>query len=133
MTNLPSAPSRVGVLVPPANPTVEPEMHDLLSPRYVVHVARLPYLAGEGLADRLQAYREAAPDTLRTLERVSHLLLGVLPPDEVLYLVMEMLVGPTLAVVMSEGLLCSFQTKWINLFEKFFFKFKNFCIINFSC
>ena len=66
MTSLPSCPSRVGVLVPPANPTVEPEMHHLLSPQHVVHVARLPYLPGRSLADRLQAYRESVPETLRS-------------------------------------------------------------------
>jgi maleate isomerase len=52
---------RVGVMVPPANPTVEPEMARLLGSRADMHITRFPVRPGLTLAERLEAYNEALP------------------------------------------------------------------------
>lgn len=51
-------PYKVGILVPPENPTVEPEMHALLPPSINLFTTRLPVVQGD-LRDRLLAYNDA--------------------------------------------------------------------------
>jgi maleate isomerase len=55
---------RVGVLVPPENPTVEPEMARLLGAGTALHVARLPLTVGADLRGRLDGYRAGLGQTL---------------------------------------------------------------------
>lgn len=62
----PRALPAAGVLVPPANPTVEPEMRALLGEVATLHTARLPYLPHLPLRDRLAAYWDATRASLES-------------------------------------------------------------------
>lgn len=58
--------TRVGVVVPPANPAVEPEFARLLATRADLYVTRFPVQPGLSLAERLDAYNGALPDMIRS-------------------------------------------------------------------
>jgi maleate isomerase len=55
---------RAGLLVPSANPAVEPEFRALMSDTVALHAARLPVLPGMTLAERNAAYPETFAPTL---------------------------------------------------------------------
>jgi maleate isomerase len=54
----------VGILVPPANGTAEPEIHELLGGRASCHTARFPVLPGLDLGERLRAYNASVTNVL---------------------------------------------------------------------
>ncbi|MEU2121959.1 maleate cis-trans isomerase family protein [Nocardia niwae] len=58
--------TRVGVVVPPANPAAEPEFARLLAGRADLYVTRFPIQPGLSLAERLDAYNGAVPDMIRS-------------------------------------------------------------------
>ena len=65
-------PTRVGVLVPAGNPTVEPELYRMAPPGVTFHFARLDALAGDpgaaaGMEQRTLGYLEALPESACSL------------------------------------------------------------------
>ena len=58
-------PAAVGLIVPPANPTLEVEIHALTGPAPYVYTSRLPWFPGEDLAARNDLYLDAYLDTAR--------------------------------------------------------------------
>ncbi|MFI7386356.1 arylmalonate decarboxylase [Streptomyces sp. NPDC049813] len=55
---------RLGIVVPPENPTAEPEFHQFLGGRVNVHTARFPRTPGLALRRMLETYNDVLPDTL---------------------------------------------------------------------
>ena len=52
----PAIARQVGVVVPPANPTVEPELMQLLPSGFAMYTARLPVMQGRSLRERNELY-----------------------------------------------------------------------------
>ncbi|MEU9276180.1 arylmalonate decarboxylase [Streptomyces sp. NPDC048342] len=61
--SLPGIP-RLGVVVPPENPTAEPEFNRLVGDRMNVFAARFPVTPGMGLREMLDTYNAVLPTTL---------------------------------------------------------------------
>ncbi|MGW6919446.1 arylmalonate decarboxylase [Kitasatospora sp. NPDC054939] len=55
---------RIGIVVPPENPTAEPEFTRYFGSRAFLHTARFPVLPGVPLRDTLEAWNEALPGSL---------------------------------------------------------------------
>ncbi|UUN29736.1 arylmalonate decarboxylase [Streptomyces sp. FIT100] len=55
---------RLGVVVPPENPTAEPEFTCLLGARLNVYTSRFPMVQGTGLREMLETYNRVLPETL---------------------------------------------------------------------
>ncbi len=56
---------RIGIVTPPANPTVEPELRALLSADIAMYATRLPVFAGD-LMERTERYASAYPAALQS-------------------------------------------------------------------
>ncbi|MUL41064.1 arylmalonate decarboxylase [Streptomonospora sp. PA3] len=55
---------RIGLVVPPENPTVEPELNQLIGSAVNLYATRFPLLPGKELKEMLATYNEVLGDTL---------------------------------------------------------------------
>ncbi|MGA4846474.1 maleate cis-trans isomerase family protein [Streptomyces sp. G5(2025)] len=67
--NIPATP-RLGLVVPPENPTAEPEFRHFLGSGMNVYTARFPVLPGKGLREMLTTYNDVLPDVLAGFGRL---------------------------------------------------------------
>ena len=74
---------QVGVIVPPGNPTVEPEMARLLPDEITMYVARLPVMHGVPLIERSKHYVSHYRDTMGAFDnlRLDAMLIGITGPS----------------------------------------------------
>ncbi|MCQ6554502.1 arylmalonate decarboxylase [Streptomyces sp. C10-9-1] len=61
---------RIGIVVPPENPTAEPEFNRLLDCRLNVFTSRFPVTPDMGLREMLETYNRVLPDTLGAFGRM---------------------------------------------------------------
>ncbi|MFD3679652.1 arylmalonate decarboxylase [Streptomyces sp. NPDC058613] len=67
--SIPSVP-RLGLVVPPENPTAEPEFRHFLGSGMNLYTSRFPDLPGVGLREMLERYNEVLPDVLAGFGRM---------------------------------------------------------------